>query len=130
MSIKYIQTDTAPQALGHYSQAVVNNGVIYVSGQLPINNDNPTKAIGDITEQTIQTLRNLEHILLAAGSDLNHVLKTTIFISDISLWAEANHAYATVFGQHKPARSAVPVNDLPKGYNIEIEAIAAIIKKV
>lgn len=128
MSIKYIQTDTAPQALGHYSQAVVNNDIIYVSGQLPIDNDNPTKTIGNITEQTIQTLRNLEHVLLAAGSDLNHVLKTTIFISDIGLWSEANHAYSTVFGQHKPARSAVPVNDLPKGYSIEIDAIATLIK--
>ena len=81
---------------------------------------------GDIKEQTLAALANLEAILKEAGSSKNKVLKTTIFISDISLWAEANEAYASFFGEHKPARSAVPTKDLPRGFLIEIESIATI----
>jgi 2-iminobutanoate/2-iminopropanoate deaminase len=119
-----IVTEKAAQPLGHYSQAIEHNGLIFVSGQLPIDPKNPSAPIGDIAEQTKIALTNLSEILNAAGSDLSHVLKTTIFISDITLWAEANRVYAEIFGDHKPARSAVPTRDLPRGFHIEIEAVA------
>ncbi|MFT5171041.1 MAG: 2-iminobutanoate/2-iminopropanoate deaminase [Candidatus Marinamargulisbacteria bacterium] len=121
-----VMTERAPAPLGHYSQAIVHNGLIYVSGQLPIDPKNESGPIGSIEDQTRQTLANLEAILSDNGSSKNHVLKVTIFISDISLWAAANQVYADFFQDHRPARSAVPVNDLPKGFQIEIEAIAAI----
>ena len=123
--IQSIFTENAATPLGHYSQAIEHNGLIFISGQLPINPKNPEAHIGDIAEQTRIVLSNLSEILKAAGSDLSHVLKTTIFISDISLWGEANRVYGEIFGDHKPARSAVPTKDLPKGFQIEIEAIAA-----
>lgn len=123
--MKPILTPNAPLALGHYEQAIIHQGLVFVSGQLPLT------LSGDIPEgieaQTEQTLENLKAILKEAGSDLNHVLKTTLFITDIDLWSQANQVYASVFGSHKPARSAVPVKTLPKGALIEIEAIAALI---
>lgn len=119
-----IKTHTAPAPLGHYAQAVSHNGLIYVSGQLPINLENPDAKPGSIKDQTRQTLENLEAVLKASNSSINNVLKTTIFISDISLWADANAEYAKFFGDHQPARSAVPTKDLPRGFLIEIEAIA------
>ena len=121
-----IITAQAPKPLGHYAQAITHNGLVYVSGQLPIDLNNPDKPIGSIEEQTLITLNNLESILKASNSDRTQVLKATIFISDISLWAAANQVYASFFGDHKPARSAVPTRDLPKGFQIEIEAIAVV----
>ncbi len=123
--MKTIFTNQAPAPLGHYSQAIAHNGLIYVAGQLPLTVQDPSSAKGSIEEQTELTLKNLEAILLAAGSDKNHVLKVTIFITDISLWAKANEVYGRFFGDHKPARSAVPVKELPRNCLIEIEAIAA-----
>ena len=122
--MKIISTETAPEPLGHYSQAIKHNGLVYVSGQLPIDLNNPNASQGSIKEQTQLTLENLEAVLLASNSQKNNVLKVTIFISDISLWADANEVYAAFFGEHKPARSAVPTKDLPRGFLIEIEAIA------
>lgn len=124
--MKSIYTANAAQPLGHYSQAIAHGNTLYVSGQLPIDPQNPDKPAGTIEEQTTLALRNLEAILKAGGSDLSKVLKVTIFISDISLWAKVNEVYGKVFGSHKPARSAVPTKDLPRGFQIEIEAIAAL----
>ncbi len=118
-----IKTNTAAQPLGHYEQAVEHNGTIYISGQLAITPSGEI-LLGTIEEQTELALKNLIAVAEAAGSSKEQILKTTIFISDISLWAAANEVYATVFGSHKPARSAVPTRDLPKGLLIEIEAIA------
>lgn len=120
-----IETHDAPTAAGHYSQAIVHNGVVYVAGQLPIDPANRNRPVGSIEEQTEQTLRNLEAILVAAGSGLDRVLQMTIYISDIELWGGVNVAYARVMGAHKPARAVVPVKDLHYGYQIEIQAIAA-----
>lgn len=122
--INKISTDKAPFAAGHYTQAVECNGFIFISGQLPINPKTKEKILGSITEQTTQVLKNVEAIVLAAGSDLNHVLKTTVYVSDISLWDEVNKVYAAFFGEHKPARAVVPTKELHFGFQIEIEAIA------
>ncbi|MCC6319290.1 MAG: RidA family protein [Gemmatimonadaceae bacterium] len=124
--MQFVQTETAPVPAGHYSQAVVHNGVVYVAGQLAIVPGQSEHAVGTIGEQTEQTLRNVQAILRAAGSDLDHVLQMTIYISDIALWGEVNAAYVRMMGSHKPARAVVPVKDLHYGYQIEIQAIAAV----
>ena len=120
-----IETRDAPTAAGHYSQAIVHNGVVYVAGQLPIDPKDRNRPVGSIEEQTERTLRNVEAILVAAGSSLDRVLQMTIYISDIELWGGVNTAYARVMGPHRPARAVVPVKDLHYGYQIEIQAIAA-----
>ena len=121
-----VETGNAPRAAGHYSQGIVHNGVVYVAGQLPIDPNDRNKPVGSIEEQTERTLRNVEAILIAAGSGLDRVLQMTIYISDIELWGGVNTAYARVMGAHKPARAVVPVKDLHYGYQIEIQAIAAV----
>ena len=123
--MQVIDTRDAPTAAGHYSQAIVHNGVVYVAGQLPIDPKDKNRPVGSIEEQTERTLRNVEAILVAAGSGLDRVLQMTIFISDIELWGGVNTAYSRVMGSHKPERAVVPVNDLHYGYQIEIQAIAA-----
>ena len=124
--VQIIQTDAAPRAGGHYSQAIVHNGVVYVAGQLPFVPGSDSRVVGSIAEQTEQTLRNVEAILVAAGSGLDRVLQMTIYVSDISLWGEVNAVYARVMGDSRPARAVVPVKDLHYGYQIEIQAIAAV----
>jgi reactive intermediate/imine deaminase len=120
-----VETPNAPAAAGHYSQAIVHGGVVYVAGQLPIDPQDRSRAVGSIEEQTERTLRNVEAILVAAGSGLDRVLQMTIYVSDIELWAGVNVAYARVMGAHRPARAVVPVKELHYGYQIEIQAIAA-----
>lgn len=122
MNIESIQTSDAPTPAGHYSQAIVHNGLIYVAGQLPIDPVTGEKLTGTIEEQTERTLRNLEAILKAANSDLSRVLKMTVYVSDISQWG----VYARILGEHKPARAIVPVKELHYGFLIEIDAIAAV----
>ena len=124
--MKEISTPNAPKPSGHYSQAIVHNNIVYVSGQLPIEPKTGEKRIGSIEEQTEQALNNLSEILKAAGSNLNQVIKTTIYISDIDLWERANAVYSTFFGEHRPARAVVPTKNLHFGFQIEIEAIAAV----
>lgn len=124
--LQRITTTDAPIPAGHYAQATVHNGVVYVAGQLAIDPATGEKRLGSAAEQTERTLRNVEAILLAAGSDLAHVLKMTVYVSDISLWAEVNEAYARVMGPHKPARAIVPTRDLHYGFVVEIDAIAAV----
>jgi len=125
MEIKPVLTANAPAPAGHYSQAVVHNGLIYISGQLAINPQTGEKILGPIEEQTEQVLVNIGAILRAAGSDLSRVLKMTIYISDMSLWGRVNEVYARVMGEARPARAIVPVKELHYGFLIEIEAIAA-----
>src|SRR5262249_24933659 len=116
----------APTPAGHYSQAVVYNGLVFVAGQLAINPKTGERLTGSIEEQTEQTLKNISEILTAAGSDLSRVLKMTVYISDIQLWGAVNSVYAMIMGDHRPARAIVPVNDLHYGFKIEIETIAAL----
>jgi 2-iminobutanoate/2-iminopropanoate deaminase len=119
-----ITTPNAPIPVGHYSQAVVHNGLVFVSGQLPLHPDRRTFEVYSIEEQTRQALTNLKEILTAAGSDLSKVLKVTVYIADISLWGRVNEVYAAFFGDHKPARAVVPTKNLHYGFMIEIDAIA------
>jgi len=127
--VKIIFTKSAPEPAGHYSQAVVHNNTVYVSGQLPIDPVSGEKKTGAIEEQTEQVLKNLAEILRAAGSDMNHVLKVTVFIADMSLWERLNAVYARFFGEHRPARTVAPTPNLHHGFQVEIDAIAAIKKK-
>jgi len=123
--MKAISTTKAPAAIGPYSQAIEANGFVYASGQLPINPATGQFAEGGIKEQTRQSLTNAQNILKEAGIDLSHVVKTTVFLSDIDNFAPMNEVYAEFFDAPYPARSAVAVKDLPKGALVEIEVIAA-----
>ncbi len=124
--MKTIQPQNQPMPNGHYSPGVEHNGLIYVSGQLPMSLDTREPFTGDIGQQTELALRNVEAVLLAAGSDLKHVLQMTIYVSDMELWGGVNAAYARVMGDHRPARAIVPVKDLHFGTQIEIQAIASV----
>ena len=124
--MREVSTPNAPKPSGHYSQAVVHNNIVYVSGQLPIDPKTGEKCLGSIEEQTKQVLENVSEILKAAGSDMNQVLKITLYVSDIELWGRVNTVYSEFFDKHRPARAVVPTRDLHYGFKIEIEAIAAI----
>lgn len=126
MEIRTIQTPDAPTPAGHYSQAVVYNGLVFVAGQLSIDPRTGEKKLGSIEEQTEQVLVNISGILKAADSDLKRVLKMTIYISDISLWGPVNAVYAKVMGEHKPARAVIPTKELHQGFLIEVDAVAAV----
>ncbi len=121
-----VQPENWPLPAGHYSPGIVHNGLVYVSGQLPMSLDTREPFTGDIDAQTELALRNVEAVLQAAGSDLSHVLQFTIYVSDMELWGAVNAAYARVMGNHRPARAIVPVKDLHFGTQIEIQAIAAV----
>ena len=122
----FIDTSNAPAPGGHYSQAVVHNGLVYVAGILPITADGQKLTEATIAGQTEQILANLDAILQAAGSNRGNVLKITIFVSDISAWSAVNQIYAQFFGDHRPARTVVPVNTLHYGFSIELDAIATV----
>lgn len=123
--MKAIQTNNAPTAIGPYSQAIEVNGFIFASGQIPIDPATGEFVKGGIKEQTRQSLLNAKSILIAAGTDLNHVVKTTVFLSDMANFTAMNEVYSTFFEQPFPARSAVAVKDLPKGALVEVEVLAA-----
>ena len=125
MEIRRIETKNAPAAGGHYSQAVVHNGLVFVSGQLSIDPQTGEKKLGSIEEQTEQVLKNVEAILKAANSDFSRVLKMTVYVADIELWAAVNEVYARVLGEHRPARAVIPTGKLHYGFLIEIDAVAA-----
>jgi 2-iminobutanoate/2-iminopropanoate deaminase len=123
--MKLIQDASIPTPAGHYSPAVVHNGIVYVAGQLgrvPGSSDVPLT----IEAQTRQCLLNAETILKAAGSRRDLVIKSTIYVSDIAHWAAVNTEYAAFFGAHKPARAIIPVGAFRDGFLIEIEMIAAV----
>ena len=121
-----VSTQRAPAALGPYSQAIVANGMVYCSGQIPIDPATNTIHAETIEEQTRQAIANLKNVLEAAGSGLDKVVKTTVFISDMNDFAALNAVYAELFGDSKPARSCVQAARLPKDVKVEIEAIAAL----
>ncbi len=124
-AVRTVLAEGLPVPPGHYSHATVHDGVAYVAGLLPQVPGQPNAAPGPIDEQVKQALSNLDLVLKAVGSDRSRVLRVTAYVSDISHWPTVNRVYAEFFGDHKPARCVVPVNELHYGYAIEIETTAA-----
>lgn len=124
MKLQLIATDKAPAAVGPYSQGVKAENIIYTSGQLPIDNETGELSKGDIQKETRLCLNHVESVLKAAGASLKDVVKVTVFVTDINNFSLVNEVYAEYFTDHKPARSLVEVSNLPKGADIEIEALA------
>ncbi len=122
--MKTIQPPNQPIPKGHYSPGIEHHGIIYVSGQLPMDLVTREPFTGGIEEQTELALRNVETVLKAAGSDLGRVMQMTIYVSDMELWGAVNKKYAEIMGDHRPARAIVPVKELHFGTQIEIQAIA------
>lgn len=122
--MEVIATEKAPAALGPYSQAIRANGMIYCSGQIPVNPATGAIEAKTIEEQTAQSISNLKNVLEKAGSSLANVVKTTVFIKDMNDFAALNKVYAELFGDTRPARSCVEVARLPKDVLVEIECIA------
>lgn len=123
---KVISTKKAPAAIGPYSQGVMVNNFLFISGQLPMDPETMEMVTGDIQQQTKQSLENIKAILEEAGLNFNNVIKTTVFIKDMDDFAKINEIYGNYFNENKPARACVEVARLPKDAGVEIEAIAAV----
>ena len=123
--MKALHSDNAPKAVGPYSQAIEANGFVFASGQLPIDPATNAFVEGGVKEQPRQSLTNAQSVLKAAGLDLSHVIKTTVFLSDMADFAAMNEVYAEFFNEPYPARSAIAVKTLPKNALVEVECIAA-----
>lgn len=120
----FIATDKAPKAIGPYSQAIVVGNVIYTAGQVALDPGTMQLVGNDVAEQTDRVLKNLAAVLEQAGSSLQHVVKTTVFLADMADFSAMNEMYARHFGDHRPARSTVAVRTLPKDARVEIDAVA------
>jgi 2-iminobutanoate/2-iminopropanoate deaminase len=125
MTRSKVSTDSAPAAIGPYNQAIILDGMIYCSGQIGLDPASGQLVEGDVRAQTERAVQNLAAVLEAAGSSLANVVKTTVFLTNMGNFAAMNEVYATFFGDEPPARSTVAVAELPKGAQVEIEAIAA-----
>ena len=121
-----IQTENAPAAIGPYSQAIKAGGFVFVSGQIPIDPQTGQFVAGGITEQTARVLKNLKAVLEAAGSSLDQVVKTTVFLADMKEFSGMNEVYTTFFSSPPPARATVAAAGLPRDARVEIEAIALV----
>ncbi len=119
-----VQTEQAPKAIGPYSQAIKANGFVFASGQIPIIPETGEFVAGGITEQTEQAIKNLSRVLEAAGSGLDRVVKTTVFLADMAEFVAMNEVYGKYFSEEPPARATVEAAGLPRGARVEIEAIA------
>jgi 2-iminobutanoate/2-iminopropanoate deaminase len=128
MTLRSIATRDAPEPAGHYSQAIVEAGFVFVAGQLPLDpaTGDVVGAADDIEAQTRQVLRNVDAILRAAGSGLGRLVSVTIFVTSRAHWPGVNRVYADMLGAHRPARAIVPVPELKPGCLIEVQAIAAV----
>ena len=125
--MKLVQTSNAPSAIGPYSQAVVANSIVYTSGQIALTPEGGDELLSeDVVVQAVRVMKNLEAVLVEAGSSLDDVLKTTIFLASMDDFALVNEVYAEAFGSHKPARATVAVKTLPKNALVEIDAIALV----
>ncbi len=122
--MEFVSTERAPKAIGPYSQATIADNVVYTAGQIALDPASGEIVPGGITEQTQRVFSNLDAILEAAGTDFAHVVKTTVFLTDMADFQAMNAVYAQTFGEHRPARSTVAVSGLPRGVNVEIEVIA------
>lgn len=121
---KVIFTKNAPAAIGPYSQAVETDGMVFLSGQIPVNPATGNVVDGGVKEQTAQVFENIKSVLAEAGLTVENIVKTTVFLKDMSLFADMNEVYAEYFDKDFPARSAVAVKSLPKDVMVEIECIA------
>ena len=126
MAAQTIATPGAPRAIGPYSQGIKANGFVFTAGQVGFDPESGELVDGGIAEQTHRVLQNLRAILRAGGTDVDQVVKTTVFLVDLADFALMNEVYAEFFGDHRPARSTVAVASLPRGARVEIEAVAAI----
>lgn len=126
MNHKIIQTDKAPAAIGPYSQAVVHNNIVYCSGQIPLDADSMDIVTGGIEKQARQVMKNLNAVLLAAGTNFGKVLKCSIYLDDMGDFKTVNEVYGEFFGENPPARETVAVETLPKNVKVEISCIAYI----
>lgn len=119
-----VHTDKAPAAIGPYSQAILVNGFLYTSGQIALNPETGELEMKNIEEETARVMENLKAVLAAVEMDFSHVVKTTIYMTDMAYYGQVNAVYAEFFGAHPPAREAVQVAGLPKGVNVEISMVA------
>ena len=126
MTFQTVATEHAPKAIGPYSQAIIANGFIFSAGQIALNPATMEIIGGGIREQTERVLQNLEAVLAGAGSSLQKVVKTTVFLVDMQDFTAMNEIYAKHFGDHTPARSTVAVSGLPRGVRVEIEVVATL----
>jgi len=126
MDIRSVATEGAPKAIGPYSQAIIAGGLVFCAGQVALVPASGEPVAGDVRAQTARVLDNLAAVLAAAGSDLAHVVKTTVYLTDFTDFAAMNEVYAARFGDHRPARATVGVATLPKGLRVEIECVAAV----
>jgi len=124
--MRMIHTPEAPGPAGHYSQAVVHAGFVFVSGQLPIDGEGNVLGAASVADQTRAVLANIDTILRAAGSRLDRTVQITIYVTGIDHWPEVNEAYEAVMGEHRPARAVIPVEGLHHGVALEVQAIAAV----
>lgn len=123
---KVIATENAPQAIGPYSQAIVHNDIVYLSGQIPLDPTTNQIVEGDVAVQTERVLENIKAVLAASGSGLNRVLKTTVFLRDMSDFLKMNEVYGRYFAAESPARSTVQAARLPRDVSVEIDCIAVV----
>jgi 2-iminobutanoate/2-iminopropanoate deaminase len=124
--MQIINTSAAPAPIGPYNQAIVHNGLLYMSGQIAIDPVTGELVQESLAAETHQVMRNLQAVLDAAGTNFSKAIKTTIFLSDMSLFAEVNGIYGSYFDGHFPARETVSVKGLPKGVNVEISMLVAV----
>lgn len=125
MKLKPISTDKAPAAIGPYSQAIQAGNLLFCSGQIPLDPVSGEIVAGDISRQTEQVMENIAAVLSAAGTDFTNVVKTTVFLVEMSDFGAMNEVYGRYFSSHRPARSTVAVKALPRGVMVEIEVIAS-----
>ena len=126
MSLTVVSTPGAPKAIGPYSQAIVHGGLVYTAGQVALDPATMELVAGGVAEQADRALTNLTAVLAEAGSGLDRVIKTTVYLVDMADFGAMNEVYARHFGNHRPARSTVAVAGLPKGARVEIDVIAVI----
>jgi len=126
MSREVVRTENAPAAIGPYSQGIIANGFVFTAGQGGVIPGTRTIVEGGVREQTRQVMQNLKGIVEAAGSSMDKVVKTTVFLTDINDFAAMNEVYASFFGEQPPARTTVQVSKLPMGIIVEIEAVAVL----
>lgn len=124
--LRIVATDKAPEAIGPYSQAVVVGNLVYTAGQIALDPETMKLVEGDVAVQTERVFKNLAAILEEAGTSLQRVVKTTVFLSDMAHFATMNEVYARHFGEHRPARSTVAAAGLPMGVDVEIEVVATL----